>query len=771
MKLQIDIKKIIKLLAKDIYDSPYALLRENLQNAYDAILMRKSLDPEFSNPQIDIIIEGKTVTIKDNGIGMTYDNVENNYWKAGASGKNNDAARKAGVVGTFGIGAMANFGVCENLEVKTRHYLSEETITTSLFWEDLTYSDDCIKTNVIKDSNLPIGTTVIASIRKDVNLDASASLDYLLPYVQYLNIPVFLNGKKVSGKNYVSALMFTESNVINDTITINKPEFSYSIYYRFLNYNNGLICAHITNISYHNTTIKGDMMIVQDHGILFGLRNGFGLAPIPVTSNYRWGGIANLENITPTAGRDSVIRESIDFIANLIRDIETNITVKYSHNPICDNNTEFLDYIFNIIPVSFDCYANITINRQPIDDRFPLGHVEKMIGDKEVRYYQGNDPTIISQFGNENCFLLVLSPNRVRRTIQKRYLEYKGIQPVPDEVFAKPINFVELSSAEVAIVMRVQYILENDYLLNNVTVCFASITHNQPNKVEKVNDNVNIYLSKASSSITNIVTVYKEDYSLFDGFVKDYVRQHLYSKISPFVPSATKEGADALMRILKQKKDLFSIEEREIGELDEVIKDYLQGKASMKDVHRASSTAINSQKQTLSDFNIGNVKDVVPSVCKYESEDNMPNSSEEGLIALPPILNFGLQSDLKLLIADEAYSGLNNHKMFLALSERLYERYSDFFFEPHTTKVIWSTHKVVYVFTHISNQLSLYYDIDLMDALPGEATGGHPIISTTIITKNKIYVPIIPEMNEYFSSIRNKGKLEFYVRFDTMSVD
>ena len=33
MKLQIDIKKIITLLAKDIYDSLYALLRENLQNA------------------------------------------------------------------------------------------------------------------------------------------------------------------------------------------------------------------------------------------------------------------------------------------------------------------------------------------------------------------------------------------------------------------------------------------------------------------------------------------------------------------------------------------------------------------------------------------------------------------------------------------------------------------------------------------------------------------------------------------------------------------
>ena len=111
------IKKIIKLLAKDIYDSPYALLRENLQNAYDAILMRKVLDPNPFVPCIRMNVSGDKVIISDNGVGMTLEVVENNYWKAGSSGKNNEEARKAGVVGTFGIGAMANFGVCEKLEV------------------------------------------------------------------------------------------------------------------------------------------------------------------------------------------------------------------------------------------------------------------------------------------------------------------------------------------------------------------------------------------------------------------------------------------------------------------------------------------------------------------------------------------------------------------------------------------------------------------------------------------------------------------------------
>ena len=41
LSFQIEIRRVIEILSNDIYDSPYALLRENIQNAYDAILMRQ----------------------------------------------------------------------------------------------------------------------------------------------------------------------------------------------------------------------------------------------------------------------------------------------------------------------------------------------------------------------------------------------------------------------------------------------------------------------------------------------------------------------------------------------------------------------------------------------------------------------------------------------------------------------------------------------------------------------------------------------------------
>ena len=109
---QVETDKILNILTSEIYDSPLALLRENLQNAYDAVRMRfVPLGTPLSESRIDLTISGNTITITDNGIGMSETVLTENFWKAGSSGKRSEEARRAGVVGTFGIGAMANFGV------------------------------------------------------------------------------------------------------------------------------------------------------------------------------------------------------------------------------------------------------------------------------------------------------------------------------------------------------------------------------------------------------------------------------------------------------------------------------------------------------------------------------------------------------------------------------------------------------------------------------------------------------------------------------------
>ena len=101
-KFRIKLDRVLEVLCSQIYDSPLALLRENVQNAYDAILMRNHVDKsDMYKPRIDITIGEKELIINDNGIGMNSESLKKNFWTAGSSGKNNNEARAAGVVGTF----------------------------------------------------------------------------------------------------------------------------------------------------------------------------------------------------------------------------------------------------------------------------------------------------------------------------------------------------------------------------------------------------------------------------------------------------------------------------------------------------------------------------------------------------------------------------------------------------------------------------------------------------------------------------------------------
>jgi molecular chaperone HtpG len=119
--IEVDLERILPLLAREIYTSPFAFLRENVQNAFDAIRVQmyreKLCGGVMREHRIEITVNGDRLSISDTGIGMTQSDLANFFWSIGRSGKHTVEAKSAGVVGTFGIGGMANFGVCSRLEV------------------------------------------------------------------------------------------------------------------------------------------------------------------------------------------------------------------------------------------------------------------------------------------------------------------------------------------------------------------------------------------------------------------------------------------------------------------------------------------------------------------------------------------------------------------------------------------------------------------------------------------------------------------------------
>ena len=162
--------------------STLALLRENVQNAYDAIRMRFAPTGKLRNGgRIDISLNGNVLTISDNGIGMTESVLRENFWKAGASGKNSPTAKKAGVVGTFGIGAMANFGVCQRLTV-TRAQGSSEVLTSVADRSSLRIGEECISFQRGSPSR-EVGTLLEVVLDDDSSIGSAKAEAYLRPYV------------------------------------------------------------------------------------------------------------------------------------------------------------------------------------------------------------------------------------------------------------------------------------------------------------------------------------------------------------------------------------------------------------------------------------------------------------------------------------------------------------------------------------------------------------------------------------------------------------
>ena len=197
MKFQIEVTKILEILSTKIYDSPYALLRENVQNAYDAILMRIYRSPETFAPRIDVKISANSIEVTDNGVGMTPEELRNHFWRAGASGKNTPEAIAAGVVGTFGIGGLANFGICQKLSVISESVSNNIRTKCQADRDTLSLEEDCISEENLAPLNEP-GTKVIAELLSDYTIDIKRATNYLETFVKHLPITVYINGTVAS---------------------------------------------------------------------------------------------------------------------------------------------------------------------------------------------------------------------------------------------------------------------------------------------------------------------------------------------------------------------------------------------------------------------------------------------------------------------------------------------------------------------------------------------------------------------------------------------
>ena len=175
-QFQAESRRLLDLMIHSIYTNKEIFLREILSNASDAIdklcylaLTDDGVGLNREDFRIDIRLdkEARTITVSDNGIGMTAEECENNLGIIARSGssqfkENMDKARggdEISIIGQFGVGFYAAFMVADQVTVVTRKYGEGQGVTWRSSGADGFTVEPCEKTSV--------GTDVIMHLKAD----------------------------------------------------------------------------------------------------------------------------------------------------------------------------------------------------------------------------------------------------------------------------------------------------------------------------------------------------------------------------------------------------------------------------------------------------------------------------------------------------------------------------------------------------------------------------------------------------------------------------
>ncbi len=259
-------KKLLDLMINSIYTHKEIFLREIISNASDAIdklYFRSLTDHSVSISKEDLFIkitidkENRTLTISDNGIGMTDEELENNLGIIAKSGsqkfKAENSDENIDIIGQFGVGFYSAFMVSKNVKVITKSFLSNDAFC----WES-EGAEGYTVTPCLKDS---WGTDIILTLSdntEEVNydefLDQYRISSLIKKYSNYIRYPIKMDfeTKKPSEEDDNETVTVIEERTLNSMLPLwkkSKSEISteeYNSFYKdvFYDYTDPLRVIH-----------------------------------------------------------------------------------------------------------------------------------------------------------------------------------------------------------------------------------------------------------------------------------------------------------------------------------------------------------------------------------------------------------------------------------------------------------------------------------------------------------------------------------------------
>ena len=211
LKFQAEINQLLHLVTHSLYNNKEVFLRELISNASDALdklrfsaLSQSELYEDDSNLKVQIKVDkdNSTLSVIDNGIGMTRAEVIENLGMIAKSGTKeflaklteNKTAQDASLIGQFGVGFYSAFIVADKVIVKTR--AAGASSAEGVYWES-TGTGDYIIENISKSQR---GTEIVLHIKKEDNefLEDLRLRNVITKYSDHIPWPILME-KPVSG--------------------------------------------------------------------------------------------------------------------------------------------------------------------------------------------------------------------------------------------------------------------------------------------------------------------------------------------------------------------------------------------------------------------------------------------------------------------------------------------------------------------------------------------------------------------------------------------
>ena len=200
--LSITSENIFPVIKKWLYSDHDIFYRELISNGCDAITKLQKLEiigeyqfPEGYKPRIDVVVspEKKTITVSDNGIGMTFQEVDEYINQIAFSGardfleKYKDKTNEEQIIGHFGLGFYSAFMVADRVTIDTKSYKADEP---AVFWE----SDGGTEFAMSDGFRTEPGTTVTLYMNEDSLefVNEYRAKEVLMKYCSFMPVEIYL---------------------------------------------------------------------------------------------------------------------------------------------------------------------------------------------------------------------------------------------------------------------------------------------------------------------------------------------------------------------------------------------------------------------------------------------------------------------------------------------------------------------------------------------------------------------------------------------------